>query len=192
MKVDGRRRVLSAKARNLTRPIWKHGVEQPVFTRHYPEGNMALYGTGTAVIDLVDLPITVRFPIVLRPSSWHWQVTAGRRKELTMALKKVLRQAAEKTPGGPGVTDAGDFPTLIEYLTLTAYPDGTKRETAALIIVADAGGWRGCLSDKDNARSLWKASDSVLGLLMALEQAAAEDDPGAWRQQQGTSRKGRK
>lgn len=153
---------------------------------------MHLYGTGTAVIELVDLPIVVRFPITLKPQSWYWGVSAPRRKELTMALRKILPQSGQKAASGPGIADGSDFPTLIEYLTQTVYPDGSKRETAALIIVADAGGWRGCLSDKDNQRSLWKAADSVLGLLMALEQAAAEDDPGAWRQQGGVSNKGKK
>lgn len=182
----------SSKVVRLDRPMWVAGAEHPVRTYHYAEGAMRLYGTGTATIELVDLPIVVRVPLTLRPTSWYWAVSSTRRKELTMALKKVLQQTGQRTAAGPGVTDGGDFPTLIEYLTATQYPDGSKRETSSLIVVADAGGWRGCLSDKDNGRSLWKASDSVLGLLMALEQAAAEDDPAAWRQQGSTAGKRRK
>jgi hypothetical protein len=190
--VNGMGRDKWSKAIRLDKPIWRAGVEQPSYTCHYPEGTVELYGTGTAVIELVDLPVVVRFPVILRPSSWSWEVSAPRRKELTMALKKVLKQAAQGSPVGPGISDAGEFPTLIEYLTQTAYPDGTKRETATLIIVADTGGWRGCLSDKDNQRSMWKAGDSVLGLLLALEQGAAEDDPSQWRAQGGTAGKGKK
>ncbi|MBC7121492.1 MAG: hypothetical protein H5T33_08025 [Candidatus Methanosuratus sp.] len=174
------------------KPIWVAGVEKPTHVRHYPEGILMLYGTGTVVIELVDLPIVVRMPCTLKPASWFWGIQTPRRKELSMALKKIVKTAGERTASGPGISDGGDFPTLIEYLTATQYPDGSKRETASLIIVADVGGWRGCLSDKDNGRSLWKAGDSVLGLLMALEQAAAEDDPAAWRQQGGTYGKGKK
>jgi hypothetical protein len=82
---------------------------------------------------------------------------------------------------GPGAEDVASWPVLWEYLTATSYPDGTPRETASIIIVADAGGWRGCLSDKDNGRTMWKTAASVEGLLLMLEEGAASDDPGAWR-----------
>jgi hypothetical protein len=182
-----------AKGRSSTlRPRWLSRMEIPVFRTQYTEGTLTVYGTGTVVVDLIDLPITVRIPCTLRGRSLAWAVSTPQRKELTTMLKKVTQAAGQRQASGPGFTDGGDFPVLLEYLTATQYPTGEKRETATLIVVADPGGWRGCLSDKDNARSLWKASDSVLGLLMALEQAAAEDDPTQWRQQGGASGKGKK
>lgn len=99
-----------------------------------------------------------------------------------MALRKV-----QKVAQGHGVEsthtpdDLEEFPTLWEHLSCLQYPDGSKRETSCLVIVAEGGTWKGCLSDKDNERSLWRTSDSLLGLLIALEQAATLDDPREWR-----------
>lgn len=109
-----------------------------------------------------------------------------------MALRKITTPAGTAPGGGPGASDATTFPALWEHLTATQYPDGSVRETSSIIIVADHQGWRGCLSDKDNGRTMWKTASSVEELLLTLEEGAASDDPTAWRQSAGSKFKGKK
>lgn len=175
---------------------WKVGYgshgETPVFEQFHHDGRVAWYATGTAVATVAALPIVVRMRWVLDSRVLRWVESTPKREEMAMALRKVAAAAAAPGAPGPGVSDRGDFPLIIEQLVETKYPDGSARVPGALIIVADVGGWRGCISDKDNDRTLWKAAASVLDLLTALETALAEDDPTAWRQASGGQRKPRK
>ena len=107
-----------------------------------------------------------------------------------MAVRKLNAAAQGPVACGPGLADANAWPCILEYLVTDKYPDGEKRETSALVIVADGSGWRGCVSDKDNNRTLWRTAATVEGLLLELETALAADDPAAWRQAGGF--KGRK
>ncbi len=50
-----------------------------------------------------------------------------------------------------------------------------------MVIVADNGGWRGCLSDKANGLVMWKTGDSLQKLLNALEKALREANVRDWR-----------
>lgn len=109
-----------------------------------------------------------------------------------MALRKIVSQPGSAAVSGPGIEDRATWPTLVEYLTSTAYPDGQARQPSALVIVADANGWRGCLSDKDNLRSLWKTATTLEALLLLLEEAASSDDPTQWRQSAEGKFKGKK
>lgn len=99
-----------------------------------------------------------------------------------MALRKVIHVAsADQADAGGAADDAGLYPSLWEHLNCRRYPDGTARETSTIVIVAQDGRWKGCLSDKDNERVMWKAGDTLDALLTALEEAAAADDPSDWR-----------
>lgn len=109
-----------------------------------------------------------------------------------MALRKITAAAAGPSAAGPGLEDRGQWPHLVEYLTETRYPDGSPREPSSLIIVADGTGWRGCVSDKDNSRTLWKSATTVEALLLTLEEALASDDPSVWRQSAAAKWKGKK
>jgi hypothetical protein len=135
----------------------------------------------------------VRVPVVPTPDRfWFRAVYPARLKEVSMLRKVVSASQPAAASGGPGVADAASWPCLLEYLTATVYPDGQARETSAVIIVCDAAGWRGCVSDKDNGRTLWRAATTLEGLLLSLEEALATDDPAAWRQAAGKALKGKK
>lgn len=172
--------------------VYQGDREVPCFGRHYAEGDWLVYGSGRIEVAVRALPIVVRMrwgltgphPTVLTP--------VAQRVEASMALQKIVKPTAGATAVGPGVNDQSDWPHLLEHLITTAYGDGTARQPSTLIIVADTGGWRGCVADKDNDRTLWKAATSVLDLLTALEQALAEDDPTAWRQSAASKWKGKK
>lgn len=192
MATEGRYKGREAPALKLHVPSWGPSGELPVLTRAYHDGELRWYGSGMAVADVRELPITIRMPYVRSRDRVLWLCGSERRQEMTMALRKVVGASQAGGPQGPGVADAGAWPHLLEYLQSTKYPDGSAREPSCLIIVAESGGWRGCVSDKDNSRTLWKTADTVEGLLLALEQALAEDDPSAWRQSGGAKWKGKK
>lgn len=173
-------------------PNWSLDMEVPVCTVEAYDGSVRWFGSGTVEVVVAAMPIKVRMPVAFLADRPTWGISILARRELIMALRKIAPTAGSPTGGGPGVEDAKSWPTLVEYLTVTAYPDGQPRVPSALVIVADASGWRGCLSDKDNQRSLWKVSPTLEGLLLALEEAAASDDPGQWRQSAEGKWKGKK
>lgn len=173
-------------------PKWGDAGEVPVHEVAYPEGELRFFGTGTAVADVRELPITVRMPFIVARGHMVWSVATSKRREMSMALRKIVQAAGEAAPAGPGLADAAAWPHLLEYLTVAKYPDGSAREVSSLIILADGTGWRGCLSDKDNGRTMWKTAITVEGLLLALEAAVAEDDPSQWRQSAAAKWKGKK
>lgn len=127
------------------------------------------------------------------PRCGPWSTPMLTVEGLKVALRKIKDLATSDGPPSVGAADdAGLYPSLWEHLSLLQYPDGEKRETSAIIIVAEAGRWKGCLSDKDNQRTMWKASDTLDGLLTALEEGVAADDPSDWRKAAGTAGKRKK
>lgn len=97
-------------------------------------------------------------------------------------MLKKLKPVAEDSAGQMSqAQDVSSWPGLWEHLTATKYPDGSKRETSSIVVVAGEGGWRGCVSDRDNSRTMWKTADTLEGLLLALEQGVQEDDDRSWR-----------
>lgn len=173
-------------------PRWGPLGELSVHQCSYWDGDLRFYGTGTAVAELRELPIMVRVPFLVARGRMLWVKSGPAMKEMAMALRKIGASATGAAQGGPGLADRETWAHILEYLTETKYPDGSAREPSSLIIVADTSGWRGCVSDKDNQRTMWKAADSVEALLNALEEALASDDPTHWRQSSAAKWKGKK
>jgi hypothetical protein len=61
-------------------------------------------------------------------------------------------------------------PALVEYLTLASYPDGSERMVSTLLILAECGRIKVCLSDRDQSRSLWVTADTLEDALGQLEE----------------------
>lgn len=103
-------------------------------------------------------------------------------EEAVMALRKIERVAGggATTPGG-APADAEHYPTLWEHLSCSRFEDGSPRELSTMVIVGGMAEWRGCLSDKANQRVCWKTASTLEGLLFALENAAANEEPRDWR-----------
>lgn len=85
--------------------------------------------------------------------------------------------------------DSAKYPLLWEHLSEARWPDGTARETSTVIVVADNGGWRGCLSDKANGLVMWKTGASLQALLDALEGGLRSPDPREWRKASAPAKK---
>lgn len=66
-------------------------------------------------------------------------------------------------------------PALWEYMTLTAWEDGSDRQPATLILLVEEGRWKGCVSDRAAGRVGWRSHETLAGLLEALEAALASD-----------------
>lgn len=173
-------------------PSWSPQGERPVHEQVFTEGRMLYFASGLVEVVLSVLPIIVRLTCGVAGGRFRWHVAEALRRELVVALRKITQQPGSPAQSGPGASDAEQWPNLWEHLTATTYPDGSPRQTSAVIVVADASGWRGCVSDKDNGRTLWRTADSVEGLLLALEEALAADDPTAWRQAGGGFKNRRK
>lgn len=92
-------------------------------------------------------------------------------------------------PGGPGDTDFMDgYPALWEYLTLSAWEDGSPRALSTLIVFQEDGAWKVCLNDRAEGRSLWRSADTLAGLWEALEVALA-GNAADWRRSPTTGRR---
>lgn len=101
------------------------------------------------------------------------------------ALMSFLRKTAATSGAPRGVAKEfeAEYPALAEYLTATAYPDGSPREVASLSITLDDGCVKACLHDRDTRRSLFVAGSTVLDAVAGLEIAMESEDADwrAWR-----------
>ena len=61
------------------------------------------------------------------------------------------------------------WPILHSYMTQTTWEDGSRRETAGLLVFAQDGMLKGMLRDKDTGLCLWCAACGLLPLLDAME-----------------------
>lgn len=61
------------------------------------------------------------------------------------------------------------YPTLMEFLTLMRWPDGTMRETGTLLLFIDLGFVKCCLSDRDSGEVAFLTAPSVDALLGSVE-----------------------
>lgn len=75
---------------------------------------------------------------------------------------------------------AKTYPTLYAYLTQTAWPDGTVRETSSVSVFVDGNAVKCVLKDRSLGICLWATCPTFTGLYAVLE--ALLCDPAAeWR-----------
>lgn len=70
-------------------------------------------------------------------------------------------------------------PALCEYLT-SMVCDGKSRFTATLLVFAENGRFKACLSDRETDCSFFRSSESFQGLLDAVEASLRQGDAD-WR-----------
>ena len=75
---------------------------------------------------------------------------------------------------------AGRFPALWEYLTCQLIED-KGRLTATLLVMAEDGTVKLCLSDRETDRVCWRSAKTVLEALEGLEEALASGSA-EWRE----------
>lgn len=79
-------------------------------------------------------------------------------------------------------------PTLVEYLSCSAWDDGSERERSTLSVFIEEGRVKVCLNDREFERSLYASGDTLAGVLAALEKALAADAC-EWRMWKGKGKK---
>jgi len=92
--------------------------------------------------------------------------------------------AGAAAPVGPLAGVLKLCPAVVEYLTATSWPDGEVRETATLLLFAEDGGIKACLSDRAQGRTLWRAGEGIEGAVKALEEAI-KGGSADWRRSRG-------
>lgn len=65
------------------------------------------------------------------------------------------------------------LPSLIEFLSLPQYEDGTPRELPTLTVFCEPGCLKAALNDRDGGRVAFVTAVSLEGLLVALEEGLA-------------------
>jgi len=174
------------------RPRFRGREEMPVKEIKWAEADGRYYGSGKVVIDILTSPISWRADWVPDKYDWRPVCPPGTLRSAGMALRKLDQAIDTARAKGATVADAGEYPLMLEYLCSNTYPDGSKRETSSLVVVSDGSSWRVCLSDRDNARVMWKTSPTLQDALQAIELALMADDPGDWRRSAEASGKRRK
>jgi hypothetical protein len=71
-------------------------------------------------------------------------------------------------------------PVLHAFLTEGKDGQGKERRTSTLLVFVDEGAWKACLTERDHELTLWASSDTLWGLLEALE-ARLTERPVEWR-----------
>jgi len=96
-------------------------------------------------------------------------------------------EAAAGHPGGA----FKKMPTLVQWLTETAWDNGDAREPGSLLIFAQDLRWKGMLTDKDNGYVCFVTAEDVDGVLAALEKGLLANSLD-WRESRGAHAKGKR
>ncbi len=75
---------------------------------------------------------------------------------------------------------AAQAPALTEFLTAMVWEDQKPRETGTVMLVAEGGGWKAWVHDRDAKRSVWLSASTVLDLLVVVEETLISG-AGQWR-----------
>jgi len=81
------------------------------------------------------------------------------------------------------------FPNLFEFMCLTVWPDGSRRETGTVMFFTESGAWKAWLHDRDGCEGCFVSSDSLDSLLVRLEEMLSVGG-GDWRPDRKQSKRG--
>lgn len=82
----------------------------------------------------------------------------------------------------------GQYPTLWEFLTSSAYEDGSKRATGSMLLFVDMGVLKACLNDRDTGEVAFLSGPSLESLL-ARASNGLEDGSIEWRAGKGKAKR---
>lgn len=180
------------KRRRIDRPLYRDREEVPVLEFKYEDHDGRWYGSGWVIFDSLSMPLTIRFRWRPAGGQWEWRASLPGLRSAGMALRKISTDFDAAVARGATVPETATWPQLLEHLVLSKYPDGAPRQTSSLVVLCDGQAWRVCLSDRDNARVMWKTGNTLLEALDSVELALLDDDPSHWRRSAEASGKRRK
>lgn len=79
------------------------------------------------------------------------------------------------------------FPSVIEFLSVSKWADGTSRSTGTIMVFMEAGLWKAWVNDRDACQACFLAAQTVQELLERVEEAVSTGK-GDWRAQRGKGR----
>lgn len=126
--------------------------------------------------------------------------TAIYRRYEAWAVERSLMAFLDKLPpkdagtaGAAMPTDerfAKKYPALFEFMTAVCYPDGQVRTPSSLLVFAEEGQFKMCLSERDRELALWGTGGTFEEALQVLERRLASDRPD-WRRSKRAKGRGR-
>lgn len=121
---------------------------------------------------------------------YYRQPSLIRRIQVVFESKRSAPAPVVDACNGTPLADAmsARFPTLWQFLTLSAYADGARRLPGSVTVFFDQGHVKAALNDKDAGLSAFVSASSLLGLFMAIEEGLAGDKLD-WRQPQAKGRR---
>jgi hypothetical protein len=186
-KEDGNKREKTRKKQ------WNYDrTEEPVFLVKYEAHDGRWFRSGRVVFDSLEERITIRLPWRVAWGKWGFRVHVPHWRESFMALRKIDQAIDAAASKSATVAEATQWPQLLEYLTASVYPDGSRRQQSSLVALCDGPLWRCCLSDRDNGRVLWKSGATLVDALEAIELSLLGDDPSEWRRSSDAGREKKK
>jgi len=117
------------------------------------------------------------------PSWWAEQADQDQKEAFIMGVvKKVAAASGEPPRGEPSKISGLGAGTdgVWEFLTLSRYPDGSKRERSTLTVFYGDQGLTCVLNDRDNERALFASGESLGAILELMEDMVGSDNT-VWR-----------
>lgn len=68
----------------------------------------------------------------------------------------------------------GKFPTVVEFLSMSLWPDGARRETGTITLLCESGQWKAALNDRDANVSAFVSGETMTALFKAIEEGLTE------------------
>jgi hypothetical protein len=96
-------------------------------------------------------------------------------------MASFLRKAspAAESLNGDGHASGGawsqSLPALVEFLSATAWPDGTARQTGTMTLFADGPAWKLCLADRDQGLVAFITAPEPFQAMQSAEQGLVGD-----------------
>jgi hypothetical protein len=108
--------------------------------------------------------------------------------EVWKMLKKSQFAAQEVKEGNVPTRDplSQNHANLWDFMTQSAWEDGTDRETGSMLIFCDAGALKAMLKDRDSGMCLWITAPA-LGSLLDVADAKLVDPAAEWKKDRGAA-----
>lgn len=108
----------------------------------------------------------------------HYGYRASRQPGWSRAMSKLVKveNVSVEAVAGQGVGSAslaGQVQTLVDFVSMTLWDDGSKRKAGSFSVFYEGGCWKSWLNDKEANKTTVVAAASLPSLLVVIEQGLA-------------------
>ena len=101
-----------------------------------------------------------------------------------MPVYRRTGEAASGDGSAPAAEPEGKYwlslPCVVEFLSLSKWPDSSSRQTGTVMLFRESGLWKAWVHDRDALQGLFVSAGSLQGLLREIEEAVGTGK-GDWR-----------